>query len=82
MMLFSDTGNLSERSDPILWFMEIFATIGIPGGVGLIAWNMWEAWRGDRRWTAKLWSLLLFLAALIVLWVGLVFNLIGFGVNY
>lgn len=82
VMLFSDTNNLSEQFDPVLWFMEIFATIGIPGGVALVAWNMWEAWRGDRRWTAKLWSLLLLIAALMVLWVGLVFNLIGFGVNY
>ncbi|MBW4332143.1 beta-lactamase family protein [Stakelama sp. CBK3Z-3] len=80
--MFSATNNLSASFDPIVWIMEIFATLAIVGGFGLVAWNAWQVWREPRRWTARTWSVVLVLAAFMVLWVGLVFNMIGLGVNY
>ena len=80
--MFSNTGNLSTSFDPIVWTMETFATIAIVGGAGLVGWNAWQVWREHRRWTARAWAILLLLAATFVLWAGLAFNMIGFGVNY
>jgi hypothetical protein len=45
-------------------------------------WNLRTVWSGTRRWPAKVWSIVLALAAFIVLWVAFAFKLIGFGVNY
>ena len=38
--------------------------------------------KADRKWFARLWSVLLVLAAFVILWVALVFHLISFGTNY
>ena len=45
-------------------------------------WNLRTAWSGQRRWPAKLWSVVLTLSAASVLWFALVFKLISFGANY
>jgi hypothetical protein len=36
----------------------------------------------ERRWPAKTWSIVLTLAAFVVLWAAFVFKLISFGTNY
>jgi hypothetical protein len=48
----------------------------------LILWNLRVVWSGQRRWPAKLWSVILTLAAATVLWIGFAFHLIGLGANY
>jgi len=37
---------------------------------------------GQRRWPAKVWSIVLAVSCVITLWVGLVFKLAGFGGNF
>jgi hypothetical protein len=44
--------------------------------------NLRAVWRGNRRWPAKTWSVVLTLSAFFVLWVAFVFNLMSLGVNY
>jgi len=39
-------------------------------------------WRGKRRWTAKVWSIAVLLAVLVMVWIGWSFHLLGFGANY
>jgi hypothetical protein len=39
-------------------------------------------WNGARRWPARVWSIVLVLAALSVAWIALVFKLIHFGSSY
>ena len=84
LFLISDSSRLTTGSDPLLWFTEIVGAFAFLGGFTLILWNLWVTWAGggQRRWTAKVWSLLLALAGLITIWVGLAFHLIDFGVNY
>jgi len=46
-------------------------------------WNLRTVWSGaTRRWPAKVWSVVLAVSAIVVLWVAFVFHLIGFGVYY
>ncbi len=81
--MFSDLNRTTEAFDPVLRFDQIFGAIAFLGGAALIFWNLWKVWRGGgRRWPAKLWSVVLALAAGVMLWVAFAFHLIGWGVNY
>ena len=81
-VLLSDVSRLSSRSDPIIKFLQVFGMIAFFGGTALMLWNLWVVFRGQRRWPAKVWSVVLTLSAVTVLWVALAFKLTTFGVNY
>ncbi len=66
----------------LIWCMEILGTLVFPGLFGLAIWNAMRAFKGGRGWFAKLWSVLLVIAAFFVLWVAVAFNLISFGANF
>ncbi len=82
LSLMGNIDNLSSASDPLIIFLQILSTFSFILGFLALAWNLWVTWRGGRRWTARLWSVLLFLAAGVMLWIGLAFNLVGFGTSY
>ena len=52
------------------------------GAAGVALWNAWLTWNGRRRWTSKIWSGVLALACVTMLYVALVFKLIAFDINY
>lgn len=73
----------SEGSlDAAIWLLEITGTIAFVGLFGTALWNLRQVWRSNRGGFAKLWSVLLVLAALLTLWVTLSFHLISFGTRY
>ena len=81
-VLLSDISRLSSRSDFILRFLELFGVIAFFAGTAVMLWNLVVVWTGHRRWPAKVWSVVLMLSAVTVLWVAVAFNLTSFGVNY
>jgi hypothetical protein len=56
--------------------------VAFVGGFAVMLWNLLVVWGGARRWPARTWSVVLALAALIVLWVGLSFHLLHIGTSY
>jgi hypothetical protein len=85
MMVLSLLGELSRLNsgfDPILYFVQILTFIACFGGLGIFAWDLWQVWRGKRRWTAKVWSVAVLFAGLVLFWVALSFHLLSFGANY
>jgi CubicO group peptidase (beta-lactamase class C family) len=82
VLMFSDLNKTTAAFDPVLRFDQVFGFIAFIGGFLLTLWNLKAVWSGGRRWPAKLWSIVLVFSALIVLWIALVFHLIGWGVNY
>jgi CubicO group peptidase (beta-lactamase class C family) len=80
--MLKDYNNLSAKFDFTLHLTQLFGVVAFLGGFALILWNLKAVWTGQRRWPAKVWSVVLALSALIVLWVAFVFNLISFGTNY
>jgi CubicO group peptidase (beta-lactamase class C family) len=80
--LFSDLNKLSDSSNGLIWFCEIFGAIAFLGGLVLTLWNLAKVWTGKRRWPAKLWSVALVISALTIVWVGFAFKLIHFGTDY
>jgi CubicO group peptidase (beta-lactamase class C family) len=81
-LAFGNLALLSGPLDPLLIALQVLSPFVLFGMLVLAGWNFWTAWTEKRGWFAKLWAVLLVLAAVIVLWVGLAFHLIGFGTNY
>jgi len=78
-------GDLAMLSGGMDWLIVLLQVTSLIGFIGLFLvsfWNLWLVWKGKRGWFSKLWSVLIFMAALVVLWVAIAFNLIGFGLNY
>ncbi|WP_375383279.1 serine hydrolase domain-containing protein [uncultured Sphingomonas sp.] len=65
-----------------LWLLQIAGVIIFPGAAVIAAWNMVLTWRDGRRWTRKLWSVLVFVATLVVLYLAVTFGLIAMTVKY
>ncbi|MGH8251041.1 MAG: serine hydrolase domain-containing protein [Steroidobacteraceae bacterium] len=65
-----------------LLFLHFVSFVVFVGGTAVAGWHAWVVWAGQRRWTSKVWSVVLLVAALTLLWVAVVFKLINFSVNY
>ncbi len=52
------------------------------GGSAVALWNAWVVVRSERRWLAKVWSVVLAVACLTVLYIGIVFHIVGYSANY
>ena len=81
-LMLSDYNRLSTKFDGVLYFTQALGIVGFIGGFVLILLNLRAVWTHPRRWPARLWSIMLALAAFFVLWVGFVFNLMRMGANY
>jgi CubicO group peptidase (beta-lactamase class C family) len=81
-LLLSDINRLSSTTDPLIRTLQVVGTLIFVGGAALLLWNLWVVWTGHRRWPARVWSVVMALSSLVVVWVALVFKLISFGVNY
>jgi CubicO group peptidase (beta-lactamase class C family) len=77
-----DVSNLSSGFDPVLYILQALGFLVFFGGLAATAWYAYTAWLGGMRWTAKLWSVLLVLSAATVLYVALIFNLVGWSASY
>lgn len=73
---------LTSVADGWLWFVKLLSIVIFPGALGIAAWNAWLTWRDGRRWTRMVWSLLLLLATMVILYAAAVFHLMTPSVNY
>ena len=62
--------------------LQVASVVVFPLSLVIGLWHAARVWSGNRRWPAKLWSIVLVVAFATVLWVALAFHLIGFGTNY
>ncbi|WP_309603429.1 serine hydrolase [Sphingomonas sp.] len=81
-LLFKDLENLAGSFDLWLWVLQILGAIVFVGAVGISAWNAWLTLNDGRRWTRKLWSVLIVLATLVILYVALRYGLLAMSVSY
>lgn len=73
---------LGPRSDNLVHAIRLLAAVVLPLGALVSLGNAWAVLTSRRSWKAKLWSVVLAASCLVILWVGFVFNLIGFSANY
>jgi hypothetical protein len=81
-VMFGDLTNLTAGFDAILILLQLLSIVVFVGGVAAMAWYAYTAWKSGWRWTGKAWSVLLLIAAATVLYVAVVFKLIGFTTAY
>ena len=81
-VLFASLDRLTASMDPILWLLQIAGAIVFVGAVGIAGWNAWLTWKDGRRWTRKLWSVLVLLATIVVLYVAHTFGLLSMTASY
>ena len=81
-LIIKDTNSLNGRLDPLLVIAQLFGALAFWGGLGLMLWNLKAVWGGQRRWPARVWSVVLVISAGAVLWVALVCKLLSFGTHY
>jgi CubicO group peptidase (beta-lactamase class C family) len=79
--LFGDLGNEASMN-AILILLQVLSIIVWVGGFALMLWYAYTAWKSGWRWPGKAWSILLVIAAGMVLYVGLVFKLVALTTNY
>ena len=81
-LLFKDLENLAGSFDLWLWLLQIAGLIVFVGAVLISGWNAWLTFNDGRRWRRKLWSVLVFLSTLVILYVAVRFGLLAMSVNY
>lgn len=81
-MLMQSPSALAGGLDPWLWVLQVLGAVVFVGALPIAGWNAWAAWTGGRKWTGKLWSVLLVLAALMVLYFAVTFGLLAMTVAY
>lgn len=81
-LIMKSASYLTGALDPFLWFLQITGIIVFVGAVLVTGWNLLVAVKDGSRWTRKLWAVLLFLAALLMLYVAHTFGLLALTVNY
>jgi len=80
-MLFEDV-SFGGAMDVIIKLLGLLSLVAFVGGFLVLLWYAYTVWRGKWRWTAKVWSILLVIAAGTVLHIAINYNLIGFSSNY
>ena len=79
VLMFSDLTHLSTGIEKWLAVLRFITLVGIILSAAIALWNAWVVLRSQRRWQAKVWSVVLAVSCLTVLWIGLVFKVAGFG---
>ena len=78
----SEVAALTSKSDPWLWALQLLGLVVFVGAAAVALWNARIVWTGRRPWTSKLWSGVLAVAGVTLLYVAVVFKLIAFDVNW
>lgn len=78
----ADIGALGGPLDWLIIVLRVLTPVATIGLLAASAWHLWLCFRDKRRWTMKVGAGLLVLAALVLVWVTLAFNLYGFSMVY
>ena len=81
-VMLEDVSMLNKSGDLWLWVAQILGLVVFVGAVGITAWNAWLTWKSGARWTRKLWSALVLLSAVMVLYAAYTLGLLSMTVNY
>ena len=80
--MMSNDVNFGSAFTGLLVAIGLFSLIAFVGGLAVMVWYMVVAWRNKLPWTAKVWSILLVIAAATVLHLGVVFKLVGWNADF
>ncbi|MDT9599048.1 serine hydrolase domain-containing protein [Sphingosinicella rhizophila] len=73
---------LTAKTDPILWTLQIAGALFFGGGLLIALWNGWRTWAGGGGRAARIWTIVLALAFLVLFVTALAFHLLDFSTAY
>jgi CubicO group peptidase (beta-lactamase class C family) len=82
VLLSSRTALLAPGLDPWLFLMHLLSILGYVGGAALLIWAAAIAWSGKRSWQGKIWTSVLAVSAVAMLWLAWVYHLTSFTSRY
>jgi hypothetical protein len=77
-----DLGALSPSLDPVLILMYVLSVLVYLGGATALIWSAWVAWKLARPLGARIWTLVLAVSAVILLYFALIHHLLSFMTRY
>ena len=80
--LTSSAAAMAGGMDGALLLLQGLGWIVLPLAVLTAGWNLWLTWTDGRGWARKLWSVLMLLAPLVLLYVAATFHLLAMSVHY
>ena len=80
--LVSSFARLNGELDGVLIALQIVTPLILLALVATALWNVWLTWTGPRAVLGRLWSVVVAAAAVVLLWIAVVFHLIGFGTAF
>ena len=80
--LLADFSSLSGELDWALVTLQVATPVIFLGLLVSAIWNIRHVWTSKRGRFAKFWSLVLLVSAVVLLWIGVGFHLIGFGTRF
>ena len=72
----------SPALDPVLIILYLLSVVAFIGGTVLMLWSTYVTWTEPRPWTARVWSLLLALSALVLLQIAWTYHFMSFVTHY
>ncbi|WP_457395747.1 hypothetical protein, partial [Roseateles sp. P5_E1] len=78
----ADFARLDDRLDPAVIGLGTASVIAIVGGLAAMTWNLLQTLRGGRGWQARLWAVLLLMAACVLAYALALMGLADFALNY
>jgi CubicO group peptidase (beta-lactamase class C family) len=82
VVLSSRTALLGPGLDPWLFLLHLISILGYVGGAGVLIWAAAIAWTGKRTWQGKVWTSVLAVSAVAMLWMAWVYHLTSFTSRY
>lgn len=80
--LLSDFSSMNGELDGTLIALRIVTPLILGGLLGAALWNLWLVWKGVPGKFSRIWSVVLVISAVALLWVAIVFHLIGWGTAF
>lgn len=83
ILLAASGGNLlNGEFDGVVVALQVMTILGYVGGTLAMLWATREAWRLRRPWAARLWTTLLALSGLVLVWTAIQYHLMNFQLHY
>ena len=82
ILMFEDLSLLTASMDLWLVILHVAGSIAVFAGFGLALWHLAVVWKGKRRWTAKVWSVVLVVSTAVLAWIAIAYHLVGIGTDY
>jgi CubicO group peptidase (beta-lactamase class C family) len=80
--LSSRTAMLGPGLDPWLFLLHLLSILCYVGGAIVLIWAAAIAWTGKRSWPGKVWTSVLAVSAVVMLWMAWVYHLTSFTSRY